>query len=359
MAYTRQPVLSSGGRPPVGAAPLDLCVEDDQTLYGNAYLADHLDEEEQVCRAPEPAEQVCVQGDGSEWMSVEPLQSVEPEQSIEPEQGVEAEPGVAGPRAPQSYVPPADASDEELFAHYSEIARQNGHLFPIGPDGQPMPTVIGLRGVDINGRVHDTENRRRADPAHGQEGGYDDTLIILHPDGRVERMAYSSHPFQNRSGASPNADGSRDGSGDVGIIRPGEYYAAAGGNHAGDTAWHVRNQSTSVDENGNVRMTPGDDHLPAWRDTDHDFRISDAERTASEGRTTNNAGRQTNREVGDYANGVLFHQIRPGVATDSSIACQVQPHDDFQDFEAAVGPRQSFNYVLVDVNGDPRQRAQP
>ena len=169
-------------------------------------------------------------------------------------------------------------------------------------------------------------------------------------------MAYSSHPFQNNSRASPNADNSRDGSGDVGIIRPGEYYAQAGSGHAGDTAWHVRRQTTTTDDNGHTVMTPGDDHIPAWRDTDHNFQISDAERTASEGRTQNNSARQTSSEMGDYANGVLFHQIRPDVATDSSIACQVMPQNRYGGFKSGVGPRQSFNYVLVDVNGDPRQR---
>lgn len=341
MAYSRQPVLSSGGPPPLMYSAPEMCTSEDQDLLGNAYMMSTLDEEAQVCQAPEPEVQVCVAPDGSEQATTDTGQTP-------------GETALNEPRTPESYVPAPGASDEELFAHYSEIARQNGNLFPIGPNGQPMPTVIGLRGVDINGRVHSTENRRNANAARGQEGGYDDTLVVLHPDGRVERMAYSSHPFQNRSGASPDADGSGDG--DVGIIRPGEYYAQAGGSHAGDTAWHLRNQTTSTDDNGLVHMTAGDDHLPAWRDTDHDFRVSDAERTASEGRTRNSSTRQTNSEVGDYANGVLFHQIRPGVATDSSIACQVMPERGFQGFESAVGPRQSFNYVLVDVNGDPRER---
>ena len=330
MSYLQEPVTAIPARAPA-AAPASY-EADDQDLLGNAYMASVLDEEQQVCREPSPEEQVCRQ----------------------PEAAVQA-PGAA-PRTPQSYVPPADATDKELYAHYAEIARQNGNLFPIGPDGQPMPTVLGLRGVDIHGRIHETQDRRSADPAHGQEGGYDDTLVILHPDGRLERMPYSSHPFQNHSGASPDADG--NGSGDVGIIRPGEYYAQAGGNHAGDNAWLLRNQSTTTDAQGRVVMTPGDDHLPAWRDTDHDFRISDAERTGSEGRRRDDAGRHTSRRDGDYANGVLFHQIRPGVPTDSSIACQVQPRDGFRNFERDIGPRQSFNYVLVDVNGDPRQRAQ-
>jgi len=336
MSYLQEPISEPSSRAPA-AVPLSY-EPDDQDLMGNAYMASVLDEEQQVCREPDPAELVCQEPSPA-------VQTPDPGQSP-----------ATTPRTPQSYVPPANATDEELYRHYSEIARQNGNLFPIGPDGQPMPTVLGLRGVDVNGRIHETQNRRNADTAHGQEGGYDDTLVILHPDGRIERMPYSSHPFQNHSGASPDADG--NGSGDVGIIRPGEYYAQAGGNHAGDNAWHLRNQSTTTDAQGRVVMTPGDDHLPAWRDTDHDFRVSDAERTASEGRRTDNAARQTSRRDGDYANGVLFHQIRPGVPTDSSIACQVQPRDGFRTFEQDIGPRQSFNYVLVDVNGDPRQRAQ-
>ena len=217
-----------------------------------------------------------------------------------------------------------------------------------------MPTVIGLRGMDIDGRVHDTENSRSSDASRGQEGGYDDTLVILHPDGRVERMPYSSHPFQNNSGASPDVDGDRRG--DVGTIRPGEYYARSGGSHAGDSSWHVRQSETTTDADGRVHMTYGDDHIPAWRDTNHDHRIDDAERTASE---TPRRGRAQNESPsGDYADQVLFHQIRPGVRTDSSIACQVMPRRTFGDFKDAMGPRQDFNYVLVDVN-DPERQPSP
>lgn len=269
--------------------------------------------------------------------------------------GVEAAPGLRAERpsagttpvTPQSYVPPANATDEELYAFYANIARQNGNLHPLGPNGQPLPTVVGLRGVDLQGRIHPTENRRS--PERGQEGGYDDTLIVLQPDGTIRRMAFSSHPFQNNSRLSPDVD--RDGRGDVGTIRPGEYYARAGFSHAGDSAWSVRRQTETVGPDGLPRVAPGDDHIPAWRDTDHDFKLSPAERTGSEGRLRNNSTAQTDSQMGDYATSVLFHQIRPGVPTDSSIACQVMPQRTFQGFEEAVGPRSDFNYQLIDVNG--------
>ena len=292
---------------------------DAQNLYGNAFLQS-MRPEDQVCRAEEP---VC--------------------RAPSPD-----------PVTPQSYVPPAHATDEELYAFYADIARRNGNLNPLGPHGEALDTVLGLRGVDIHGRVHPTENRREANPRAGQEGGYDDTLVILHPDGTLERMPYSSHPFQNHSGAAPDANG--DGSGDVATIRPGEYFAQAGESHAGDAAWHLHRELSQTDDQGRVHVRPGDDHIPAWRDTDHDFKISAAERAGSEGRLRDNGTAQTDRQIGDYANGVLFHQIRPGVPTDSSIACQVMPHPGFQGFKADQG-QSSFNYVLIDANGQ-QQAAQ-
>jgi peptidoglycan hydrolase-like protein with peptidoglycan-binding domain len=202
---------------------------------------------------------------------------------------------------------PEGASERERYDHYAAIVRANGGQ--VCPNGQP--TVLGIRGLSRDGQAHDTTSARR----------YDDTMVVLTPDGRVRELRGATHPGQNNSTASPDVTG--DGVGDVGMIKPGNYQVVPNGPHGGNASYHVRTME-------------GSGSLPGWRDTNHDGRFSDGERAASDQR-------------GDRLTGVLFH---PGGSTaPSSIGCQTMDPQTYQQFVDAIGgPRARFNYTLVDAN---------
>lgn len=214
--------------------------------------------------------------------------------------------GVSGGALPATLAPQG-ATEAERYDHYARIVRANGGQ--VCPNGQA--TVLGIRGVSLDGSAHGTTSSRR----------YDDTFVVLTPDGRVRELRGATHPGQNRSTMSPDADG--DGVGDVGMIRPGNYQVVPNGPHAGNASYHVRTSGGS----GNV---------PGWRDTNHDGSFSDAEREASERR-------------GDTLSGVLFHQGNP--SSPVSIGCQTLDPASYRRFiEAVGGPNAAFSYTLVGAN---------
>lgn len=217
--------------------------------------------------------------------------------------------GCASPVAEDASAEGApSALGSETYAAYADLAKDAG--------AAPSPgrvTVIGLRGLSMDGAAHAT--------SYGPS--FDDTIVVLRADGTVERFEASTHPFELRSTSVPDVDGDR--ASDIGIIRPGVYDAAgreSDRNIAGQATW-------AVTRNGSGR-------LPGWRDTDHDGVISEAERKASERR-------------GDGLTSVLFHQ-GDGKAAPAAVGCQVLPASAMRAFTAAVGgPRASFRYVLVDM----------
>lgn len=209
-------------------------------------------------------------------------------------------PGVRATLAPEG------ASERERYEHYARIVRAHGGQ--VCPDGQP--TVLGLRGLSRDGTTHDTTAARR----------YDDTMVVLTPDGHVRELRGATHPGQNGSTASPDVTG--DGVGDVGMIRPGNYQVVPNGPHGGNASYHVRTLG-------------GSGSLDGWRDTNHDGRYSDAERTASEQRH-------------DRLTGVLFHP--GGSSAPTSIGCQTMDPVTYQQFVDTIGgPRARFSYTLVDA----------
>lgn len=203
-----------------------------------------------------------------------------------------------------SALAPPSASERERYDHYAAIVRANGGQ--VCADGKP--TVLGLRGLSRDGNQHDTSSAR----------AYDDTFVVLTPDGHVREFSGATHPGQNRSTMSPDVTG--DGVGDVGMIRPGNYQVVPNGAHAGAASFHVR-------------TTGGSGNLSGWRDTNQDGRFSDAERAASDRR-------------GDTLSGVLFHQGGTGAPT--SIGCQTMSPSTYSAFLDAVGGR-GFSYTLVDA----------
>lgn len=203
---------------------------------------------------------------------------------------------------------PAGASEAERYAHYSRIIEANGGQ--VNPDGQP--TVLGLRGLSRDGTAHDTTSSRQ----------YDDTFVVLTRDAggnpHVREFHGATHPGQRGSTSAPDVTG--DHVGDVGMIRPGNYNVVPNGAHGGNASYHVRTEG-------------GSGRLPGWRDTNHDGRFSDAERTASQNR-------------GDTLTAVLFHQ--GGTTAPRSIGCQTLAPNEYQQFiDTLGGPRARFNYTLV------------
>jgi peptidoglycan hydrolase-like protein with peptidoglycan-binding domain len=216
-------------------------------------------------------------------------------------------------RAGEVTLAPEGLSERERFDHYASIVRANGGQ--VNPNGQP--TVLGIRGMSRDGSVHDTGSTRR----------YDDTMVVLTPDGRVQEFAGATHPGQNSSRSSPDVagrnGGGRDGQGDVGMIDPGNYQVVTNGYRNGSPSYRVK---TADGSSGRI---------DGVRDTDHNGVFSDAERRRS-------------AERGDQLTGVLFHP--GGSSAPSSIGCQTLSPSEYRRFVDTIGgSRANFNYSLVDA----------
>lgn len=194
---------------------------------------------------------------------------------------------------------PRNMSESQKFDHYAAIIRANGG--EVNPGGKP--TVLGIRGMDINGNRHGTTSAR----------AYDDTFVVLTADRRVLEVRGATHAGQNTSTLSRDRNGTRG----VGMINPGNFTASPNGNHNGAPSFHVTQN--------------GRGNLAGVRDTNGDGRFSDSERDASARRN-------------DTLSAILFHQ---GFANSpKSIGCLTLSPNDWQRVLNRVGGR-GFSFSLV------------
>ncbi|MBX3205936.1 MAG: hypothetical protein KF764_12760 [Labilithrix sp.] len=210
--------------------------------------------------------------------------------------------------APEEAETASETSGQAVSGSYDDYAAFAARHGSAPRAGQPL--VIGIRGRDLAGNVHETRVTQTLD----------DTLVVLTPDERVVRLAVSTHPWET-TGNVPDVDG--DGHGDVGMIRPGKYLAVqreASRDIGGARTYHVLTEG-------------GADRLPGYRNTDHDDAYSADEREASDSR-------------GDYLTAVLFH--RGGEGTPPAVGCQVLDADGIRILAREGGAR--FDYLLVDAN---------
>jgi hypothetical protein len=212
--------------------------------------------------------------------------------------------------------PAGGSGDDRVYEHYRALCAASG--FEPRAD---RPTLLAIRGVWLHGR--------RPHPVR-HVPLYDDAFVLLRSGEAPFAFRGATHPYQARSGAAPDVDG--DGEKDVGMIRPDTYL--------------LRLQSSSPPI-FNLLTQRGSGRIPAYRDTDHDARIDDAEKQASSART---AGAQVEPGIGAYATEVLLH---PGYdalqAKDrrpfSSIGCQTASVESLQRVLAAG---KTLDYVLAD-----------
>ena len=199
------------------------------------------------------------------------------------------------------------ALQPEAAAEWSAIAESAG----AGRLKDKKLIVLGVRGLDHHGRVHDTV------AAHQ----FDDVWIVLRFDEPSLILEASTHPFE-KQGTRGVPDVDHDGTSDVGMVRPGLYWA--------------KSTTDKIDQAPvfwvNLADDGDSDKLPAWRDTNQDGVVSAEERAFSE------AHKHTIDEV-------LFH-----VASDDApkaVGCQVSTRGALRLLHD-VAPR-GFEYVLIDA----------
>lgn len=139
------------------------------------------------------------------------------------------------------------------------------------------PILLAIRGVE-----------RYAPKSHPlvHQPVYDDTFVFLALGEAPVVMVGATHAYQRDSKASPPGP---DGRGAVGSIRPGRYLLNDLNNGA-EVIFHITNPD-------------GSDRLPAWRDFDHDGRLSPEEMQRSENIRT---GVQVGNS-GTWADSILLH----------------------------------------------------
>jgi hypothetical protein len=184
---------------------------------------------------------------------------------------------------------------QEKFDHYKAMVEAAG-----GKVDSNRPTVLGLRGLGVDGQRHDSGKNT---------GSGDDTFVVLGRDKKgnptVTELKGSTHAAVKKGSVA----------GGVAQLRPGNYEATRRHDYKGREAW-------ALNGGGNV---------PVYRDRNRDGMISDAEK----------AHAVANKTQGD---GILFHRDR-GV----SIGCQVLPDDVLGRLTQAVGGG-NFRYTLLDAN---------
>jgi hypothetical protein len=205
------------------------------------------------------------------------------------------------------------ADDDELMAGALDVDHQRWIEFAARQNAAPTrdrAIIIGVRGRDLDGNVHDTRVVRE----------YDDTLVIVKHD-KLLKLRVSTHPWETAGHGVPDANG--DGKPDIGMIRPGRYLAVkrpSSRNIAGAPTFHVRASEDS-------------ERIPAWRNTNQDDVYGDDERAEGEAR-------------GDYQTAILFHQ--GGAGAPAAIGCQVLDAAGIRTLASEVGAR--FDYLLVDAH---------
>lgn len=196
-------------------------------------------------------------------------------------------------------IAPVDYSLVQKFNHYQRlILAQGGRLEKGGL------AVLGLRGVGLNGQRH---------PASDNQGGYDDTYVLLARDGQGNPLV-SEFPGSTHAGNSQDEDAPPEG---VAQVRPGQYRAVPHGWHHSMPCW-------------SVTTLAGSGLIPCWRDADRDGVVCEEEKGGS-----------------FRATHILFHN---GLYTHraSSIGCLTLPPAVYPRFAQAIGQRRSFNFYLID-----------
>ena len=203
-----------------------------------------------------------------------------------------------------------DTTVSPTYAAYAGLARRHG-VTP-SPD---RPLVVGVRGQSTAGTAHPT-----------LVGHAFDDRLVLTTDRRVLPLAMSTHPFETRGApGSGIPDVDHNHVPDVGMIEPGVYVAKRrdpSRNIVGETTYQVFTAA-------------GSDHIPGFRNTDHDSSYSDAERAASAARR-------------DTLTDILFHV--GGEGAPAVVGCQVLSAPDMHTLAAEGGAR--FDYLLVDAHDE-------
>jgi hypothetical protein len=142
----------------------------------------------------------------------------------------------------------------------------------------PRPFLIGIRGIEVN---KDTTHPLVHKPA------YDDTAVLLVKGEEPIIFPFATHAYQANSKLAP--DTNLDGVQDVGSLRPGRFVMSDPG---------IMPYPIFI-----LTLPNGSGNLPAYRDFNHDTKLSDDEIQKSINTKT---GPQTNDD-GCYANSVLWH----------------------------------------------------
>lgn len=199
-------------------------------------------------------------------------------------------------------------TEAQKYDHYKGLIEQNGGKFKSGPNER---NIISLR----------TETSTKA---NGGQGVYDDKTAMLWTDkngGKHVKEYKSNTEPSSRYEGRYGEDVNRDGRLDLGRMRPGSYEFRTG-------------SSSTL---GNVlRPTK---NMTVDRDTNHDGRISVAERAASKRR-------------GDVGYGINIHWGDSATVGGWSLGCQVIK-GSYGAFRANVTPIMQLNqgqmyYTLVD-----------
>jgi hypothetical protein len=193
-------------------------------------------------------------------------------------------------RIPCKALWPPASDPIEAILHWDWIAGKMGASYPL-----PRPFLLALRGVrPLASETHDLVH----------SAGYDDTgLLFVHGEKAV-MFPMATHAFQARSKLSPDVN--RDGLGDVGSVRPGQYLMT-----------NLRNGEEII---FHVTMPDGSPRLPCHRDFNGDRFLSEEEIGQSE-------ELRSGAQVGDdgtWADSILVHgglDAAPGAKHRFSIGC--------------------------------------
>lgn len=184
---------------------------------------------------------------------------------------------------------------QEKYDHYAAMVKAAG-----GKLNDKKPTVLGLRGLGVDGKRHDSGKNT---------GSGDDTFVVLGHDKKgnptVTELKGATHAAVKKGSIA----------GGVAQLRPGNYEASRRKDYKGAEAW-------ALNGGGNV---------PVYRDGNRDGFISDSEKAKA----------VANNTQGD---GILFHKDR-----NVSIGCQTLPLDVLHKLRDSVGGG-NFHYTLLDAN---------
>jgi hypothetical protein len=212
---------------------------------------------------------------------------------------------------------PRASTIEQQLAHFGALSQAGGFR-----GGSGRPTLLALRGVWLFGRrIHPVWHAPL----------YDDAFIFLREGAAPFAFRGATHPYQRDSNASADLD--HDGRKDVGMVRPGCYVLEV-----------LRNDPPIF----KLLTDRGSAQIPVYRDTNHDARIEEVEKSASALATS---GEQVAPGVGAFGTEILLHpgydaRQSPHGLPFSSIGCQTAPIDALRQI---LGAARAIDYVLLDA----------